>query len=179
MKTKKSISELIKEIAKNPNEEVYSAVCVVSSVNETERTIDAKPVDGSGEIFGCRLQASINSNSGFCPIPKEGSFVLVTFLNQLNGYVALCTEIDKILIDTETEVIFDGGNFGGLVKVEELTSKINALESELNDLKNFITTWIPAPTDGGLALKTLLTDWGTSLIVPTNKTEIENDKIKH
>ena len=50
------------------------------------------------------------------------------------AYVSAWTEIDKV-IAKQGEWIFNGGANDGLVKVSELTDKINALENEINDLK--------------------------------------------
>lgn len=178
MKSKKSIAELLKIISTDTTAEIYSVVCEVTSVNETERTIDAKPINGNAEIFDVRLQSSISSKVGFVVIPKINSFVIVTFINQQQGYVALATEIDKIFVDTETSVIFDGGKFGGLVKVEELTKKINDLEQKINDLitacSSVIVTLAPSGTFPIASFFTSVTP-----LTPTQKADIENEKIKH
>ncbi|CAB4128063.1 hypothetical protein UFOVP105_15 [uncultured Caudovirales phage] len=175
--SKKNIAELLKGIVNDPSLEVYSIVCSVLSVDETERTIDAKPINGDAEIFGVRLQSSINSAVGVVSIPKVDSFVIVTFLNKLTGYVALCTEIDKILIDTP-EITINGGKLGGLMNIEDVVKKLNSLEQKVNDLivacSSVVVTLAPS---GAFPLASFFTS--VTPLTPTQKAEIEDPKIKH
>lgn len=174
-----SIAELLKKAVQDKSLEIYSVACSVDSVDENERTIDCTPINGNAQIFGARLQSGINGTNGLCVFPVVGSVVIVTFMNKLTGYVSTFSEIDKILIDTNTEVIFDGGNNGGLIKVNDLVSKMNNIENDLNSLKNILSIWAPVPSDGGASLKTALASYFAQTITPTIKTDIENDKIKH
>jgi hypothetical protein len=175
--SKKSISELLKQIVHDPTIEVYSIVCSVASVDETARTIDAKPINGDAEIFDVRLQSSINSSVGFVAIPKINSFVVVTFLNKLTGYVALCTEIDKILIDTP-EITINGGNNGGMVNSGDLVGKINSLEQKVNDLITACSSQIVtlAPS-GAFPLASFFSS--VTPLTPTQTADIEDTKFKH
>ena len=174
-----TIKSLLREITKDRTVEIYSVLCSVDSVDTTERTIDATPLNGDAQIFNIRLQSEINSNMGLCIFPVIGSVVIVTFMNKLTGFVSTFSEIDKIFIDTTNEVIFDGVYNGGLVKVTELTNKINVLENDINTLKTLLSGWVPVPSDGGASLKTALGTYFSQTITPTIKTDIENDKIKH
>jgi hypothetical protein len=175
--SKKSIGELLKEIVHDPSVEVYSIVCSVVSVDESMRTIDAKPINGDAEIFDVRLQSSINSAVGVVLIPKVNSFVVVTFLNKLTGYVALCTEIDKILIDTP-EITINGGKNGGLMNIEDVVKKLNSLEQKVNDLitacSSVVVTLAPS---GAFPLASFFTS--VTPLTPTQKADIEDPAIKH
>ena len=174
-----TIKSLLREITKDRTVEIYSVLCSVDSVDPTERTIDATPLNGDAQIFNIRLQSEINSNIGLCIFPVVGSVVIVTFMNKLTGFVSTFSEIDKILIDTTNEIIFDGGSNGGLIKVNDLVSKLNTVENDLNTLKNILSLWVPVTMDGGASLKTALGTYFSQTITPTIKTDIENDKIKH
>lgn len=175
--TKKSIRELLRDITKNPSDEIYSIVGEVINVDETKRTIDVKPANGDGEIYDVRLQSSIDQKVGFVQIPKLNSFVVVTFINNLTGYVALCTEVDKILVDCP-EVIFNGGEKGGLINIEDLIGKINSLEQKVNDLISACSSVVVtlAPT-GTFPLASFFTS--VTPLTPTQKSDIEDEKIKH
>ena len=83
-----NIKQLLQTIVKDPTVENYSIVCSVSEVDEAERSVDVKPLNGDAEIFGVRLQSEFNSTAGFCLIPSVGSVVIVTFLNNKTGYVS-------------------------------------------------------------------------------------------
>lgn len=184
--TNDNIRDLIRKIAKDPTAEIYSIAIKITAVDETERTCDGEPLNGDAEIFGIRLQSIINGADGFCLIPKVGSVGIVTFINKATGYLALISSVDKMIVKSETqiaidcdEIIFNGGSNDGFVKVGDLVSKLNAVESDLNKLKNIFTAWIPVPQDGGGALKTASASWAGQTITPTQQTDLENTKIKH
>ena len=176
--TNKNISQLIREIVKDPNAEMYSIPAKITAVDETARTCDVEPLNGSAEIFDVRLQAQKDGATGFVMIPKVGSIGIVTFINPATGYLALTTDVDKILIDCDV-ITFNGGTNDGLIKINDLVTKLNAVENDLNTLKNIFTAWVPVPQDGGASLKTSSASWSGQTITPTQKTDLENDKIKH
>ena len=68
---------------------------------------------------------------------------------------------------------------GGLVKIAELTDKINLLERELNDLKSALGRWTPVKSDGGAALKLAITSWSAKQLSLTRRGDYEDTKVKH
>jgi len=70
----------------------------------------------------------------------------------------------------------NGSEFGGLVKVIELTQKLNAMENIVNDLilKFNTHTHIAAGTPTSIASVI-----ETNNLTPTQQSEIENTVIKH
>ena len=76
-------------------------------------------------------------------------------------------------------IVFDGGENEGLAKVKELTEKINALENDINSLKTAFSTWVTVPSDGGASLKAITATWFSAQLAVTNKSDIQNEKIKH
>ena len=130
---------------------------------------------------------------------KVGDFGACQIIQQVNSkaidtgfdgyYFAPCVEnwdgvnvrlTDDFKIETNgKKYIFDGGQNGGMAKTPKLKEKINALEKEINDLKTAINAWVVVPQDGGQALKLALETWIAQQIVPTQLSEIENDKIQH
>ena len=89
--------------------------------------------------------------------------------------VVMVSEIDKIEIN--------GGKNGGLIKIEDLVSRLNAIEDDINNLKTTLTGWTPVAQDGGAALKTTLTipgtGWATKQLAKTKTSDLEDDKITH
>lgn len=182
---KQNISQLLNEIVKS-NDEIFSIVAKVTTVDENERTCDVEPLNGTAEIFGVRLQSDIDGTNGFVMIPAIDSNVIVTFLNNTTGFVSLCSNVEKIHVVSNIEltvdcdaITFNGGSNDGLIKVNDLISKINTIENDLNTLKSIFSAWVPVVQDGGTALKTATATWSGQTITPTQKTDIENDKIKH
>lgn len=177
-RSKQSIGELIKQIAKDKTVEIYSLICKVTEINETERTVDCEPLNGSAEIYGVRLQPDFDGSTGIVEFPKKDSNVIVTFINKNTGFVSTVMEPEKILIDCD-EIIFNGGSNDGLVIVGKLVSKINALENKLNALQsNYMTHAHIDPISGSTGV--LLVPFVATPIAPiTMQTDIENTKIKH
>jgi hypothetical protein len=85
---------------------------------------------------------------------------------------------EQILVNSE-ETIFNGGELLGMVKVEEMTARLNDLESLWTQIQMDFNTWVPVPMDGGAALKATLSAGILAQIVPNSQVgDFENEKIK-
>jgi len=144
---------------------------VGQEIDKEKRTCTFVPSGDEAERMNIRLQALMSSERGFVMIPVEGSSIAVTFVNKHTGFVALTEDIE--------EIVYQGGNNGGLINVEPLISKINALENDLNTLKKLIQSWVTVPSDGGAALKAVLSAWSNSNLSVSVRGDIENTKFKH
>lgn len=134
--------------------------------------IDARCL--SGTLYTeVRKRAAIGEpDKGILITPAVGSSVIVSRIGESDElFVEMFSEADAVQ--------FNGGKNEGLVKVVELTAKLNSLESDLNALKNVFTAWVTVPSDGGAALKTAAATWAGQKLTKTTKTEIQNNKIKH
>ena len=80
---------------------------------------------------------------------------------------------------TADSIELNGGDNGGLVKIEALTDKINNIEKDINKLKQAFTTWVPVPQDGGASLKGGVASWAAQQLVQTQVSDLEDDKITH
>lgn len=87
-------------------------------------------------------------------------------------------EVEKISL-TADNIELNGGDNGGLVKIEALTDKINNIEKDINNLKQAFTTWVPVPQDGGSSLKSGVASWAAQQLVQTQVSDLEDDKITH
>ena len=105
-------------------------------------TAKVKSVDGETcnvELEGLtmsdvRLRAVVNGEtSKILVTPKTDSHVLVADLSGDLSQLAVVgySEVEKIEVDTD-KIIFNGGNNNGLVKIEELTQKLNELVRAFN-----------------------------------------------
>lgn len=136
-----NIAQMIKAIAGNSGE-IEARVCVVTAIDADARTIDCEPLDESAPILGVNLQANQGLSTGIVAFPKKRSHVIVAMMNGgMGGCVIATEEIDRaeVLIEdtsvvlTKDGVVFNGGSFGGLIKVADLTSKINELIDAFNN----------------------------------------------
>lgn len=87
-------------------------------------------------------------------------------------------EVEKISL-TADSIELNGGDNGGLVKIEALTDKMNNIEKDINKLKQAFTTWVPVPQDGGSSLKSGVASWAAQQLVQTQVSDLEDDKITH
>ena len=88
-------------------------------------------------------------------------------------------KITRVEVSNSIDVILNTGSNGGMVKVNSLVSKLNTVESDLNNLKTVLSTWVPVPNDGGAALKTAAASWAGQTLTPTQASDLENNKVKH
>lgn len=162
--------------------------CIVTAVDRTSRSIDCEPLDESAPILGCSLQGDQEGEEGFLLLPKVGSYVIVGLVDGQDTGAVLLTDTlealelkigDKTLHFTSEGIVFNGGDLGGLIKVEELTTKLNTIERDINSLKQAISTWTPIPSDGGAALKAAITSWAGKQLQQSRRGDYEDPNVKH
>lgn len=94
------IADLIRQIV--GDQKIYGQVCKVSSVDAENLLIDAIPINDDAEIFDIRLVATPNQDlTTAVIIPKIDSLVIVGFLNENTGFVALTEISESIIIDID------------------------------------------------------------------------------
>ena len=150
-----------------PNGNAYSKVCTVDSVDLVNLTCYCIPINDDADITEVRLMANIDN--GFLLIPEVNSIVVVSFLSDSSAYVSLVSKVSEIQLN--------GTNYDGLVRVQELTDKLNNLENKLNDLitacSSQVVTLAPSGTFPLASFFTSVTP-----LIPTQQIEIENQKVK-
>lgn len=164
MNSSRDIRDILQQLGPT-NIELFDMEVV--SVNENDRT--ASCTNGINEVV-CRLMASVDD--GLLHIPEVGTTVVVLLSKTVDPLIILYSGIEK--------TIMRGGQFEGLVKVIELTEKLNNLENKVNTLINTFNnhTHILTLTVGtGTAAPTVTPVTGT--LTPTQQADIENDKITH
>jgi hypothetical protein len=174
----RKLLEGLRYLNKKPDQFVTAKVL---EVDESAQTIKA---DDQFEIYDIRLKSIIdNKEASIIVIPKKSSYVILGRI-ETQYFVLKVNEIAKILIVLEgglkiemknDSIIINDGKLGGLIKIDDLVSKINNLEDRLKSHQHL---YIPYP--GGVAgtpVKTVR-DIGNAF-VNTRKSELENDKIKH
>ena len=175
------LNNLIKRFVDDEN--YYSKICTVLSVDDENRTCEVEPIDGTVEYDEARLQAEIAGSVGIYLKPKVGSFVVVDFSTRDLPIIVQTSDVDDIDIVANTsikvecnDVSFNGGQNNGLVIVGKLVEKLNNLENKYNQLIALYNAHTH-PVSGTVAGPT--TNLVTSALAPTLQTEIENTKVKH
>ena len=189
---KREISNAIKLLAGTHDQDTVSFIFAnVDTVDLENEVCYCTPTSGKSTTqISADLTAEIAD--GVLIIPTVGSTVgilkminqvpFIFFYSQIDGYsITIDTNGGYVTLQMNTDGTFqlNDGTHGGLVKVMELTSKLNAIENDLNTLKQAFSAWVVAPNDGGAALKAIAANWYNSIIVKTQQSEIENKNIVH
>jgi hypothetical protein len=159
----------------------------VKSVDDAECSCVLTDDDGI-DLNDVRLRPVLDGKEGITVFPKVGTWCFAIRIESDDDWLALCFgEVDKFRLKvgdstievTNAGIVFNGGGFGGLVKLLPLVSKLNNLENSVNGLKNIFSAWVPVPSDGGAALKTAIGTWANTTLSTTTSNDLKNDKIKH
>lgn len=116
----------------------------------------------------CLLMTQVGD--GMLLIPTEGSTVLVLYGTYTSGYVIQCSDVD--------EIWFKGFENGGLVKVVELTDKLNAIENKVNSIISTFNSHVHTSATAG-SPTTPTTSPISGTLTPTQRNDIENQNVKH
>ncbi|WP_299354705.1 hypothetical protein [uncultured Porphyromonas sp.] len=180
------IASIIRSLAGHPSSVLK--VCEVTSLDRGTRTIDCQPLDETAPILGASLQADSGGTQGMTLYPKVGSLVIVGLVEGTPlGAVLLADELEELNVQigdqqisiTREGIILNEGKLGGIIKITDLTSKINTLEREFNTLKQVLTSWTPIPQDGGASLKASVASWAGRQLQLTRQSDYEDTKVKH
>ena len=163
-------NELRRAFQQKYGEKPVTILGTIAAVDENSKTCN---IDDDGfMMYGIRLQSVTNAAAGILKVPKIGAQALAVKIEDGDGFMLLdCAEYDKI--------IFNGGNNGGLINIESLVDKINAIENDLNSLKTVFKSWTPVAQDGGSALKTAAADWADQTITKTKTKDLEDKTVTH
>ncbi len=163
----------------------------VKSVDETDYTCEADPVDGAATIGRIRLKPVIDdSDTGMIVIPVVGSYILVGLLmnKDTQPFMVQWSKAKKVLIktnygatlemDNQGVINMNGDSLGGMVKVQQLVQRLNNIESKLNAhllLYNAHTH----PVSGAVTLIPTPVDIQNMIQPITTQQDLENLKVKH
>ncbi len=158
---------------------------IAKVIEDKDDNVDVEDLSGT-KYLEVRKIATAGKKGMLFKLPVD-SFVLVSRISQSDElFVSMMSEIEGIFIkvgettiDITDEIVMNGGGNKGLAKITELVSKYNAIEQSINQLKQIMIAWTPAPGDGGGVLKGLITTWAGQPLQLTTENEIQNQKIKH
>ncbi|MBK6611838.1 MAG: hypothetical protein IPI59_15670 [Sphingobacteriales bacterium] len=167
----------------------------VITIDKEQQTIDCAPITGDADLLDVKLQPSVVADGlGVLLYPKIGSIVITASTQDGSSFVAMYSEIDEVNIVvsdnikiransnginiTSPEIVINDGNNGALIVWERLLAELQKIVLFLDTLKTTIQTAVPAPGDGGAAIKLALTTALTPLSTPQFN-NITNTKVKH
>jgi hypothetical protein len=168
---------ILKLSGQHKSDNVVYCNATVNSVDLKARTCNVTVIDGHTEFELPNVMLMAVVDDGILIEPVIDSTVKIIFSQKVEPFVVQFSEIENITIITNSKVVFNSGNLGGMVNVIELVKKLNIIEKDLKKLKQVFNSWIPIANDGGNALKMASSSWRTQQIATTIQSEIENTKI--
>lgn len=168
----------------NPLSEIRKSIKGMTSGNG--RLFTAKVLSADGEtccveidglvLSDVQLRAVVNGEeSGILITPKTGSYVTVADLSgDLTRIVVVgFSEVEKIEVNADDKIIFNGGQNKGLVKVEKM---VNWMQKVYNDLQTLTVLLSSSPVVGnGAPLGIVFTQTTPSPIID----DFQNKDITH
>jgi hypothetical protein len=97
-------------------------MCNVSDIDLATFTCTCTPINGDAEFYDVLLNA--DADKGFTLIPANGSLVIIQQTSQANAYVTMVSKVDQVYLAGDAN--------GGLVKVTDLTAKLNQLVTQIS-----------------------------------------------
>lgn len=180
MGTNAELRKAIQQVAGTiGGDDLRVVLCTVDSVDEDALTCDVTTVSDAAQsvIQGVQLMAGVGD--GLLLTPVVDSQVLVAYSNTIQPYVLMLSDVDKFSIVTTGGVELNGDDYGGLVKVQDLVDKINALENLINSILDVLkNTTIPLAPSGTYPFAPLYA--AIMAISPTTTvSDLENTTVKH
>jgi hypothetical protein len=164
------LTRTIQELAGTRNQdEVKLYQCNVNSIDLSKRTANVTTITGTANLtFDALLTAGISD--GFVVTPEIGSMVYVLMSKYTLPFIITFSDI----------IQFDimGGEFGGLVKVVELTQKLNNLENKVNEIISTFGTHTHNVIAVGSPTAPTTTPIAGNLTI-SQREDIENVNVRH
>lgn len=170
------IQEIIRKLSgvnQFNNTTLYEAI--VTGVDLSERTIQCT-TNGGIEVDDMSISMMTTIGDGSYLIPRIGSTIYIMINPMINPFVIQYGETESVVLTATDKITMNSNEFGGLIKIQELTDKINNLENALNNLITLYNAHIH-PVAGASTGPTVSTD--TDIITITTTTDIENPDIVH
>ncbi|MDR3046600.1 MAG: hypothetical protein LBU51_03175 [Bacteroidales bacterium] len=174
MSNTREIARQIRSLAQTNGFETYA--CKVVSVDGA--TCSVSRVMDEMKIEGVRMNGTITEDDGLVIVPEQDSDVLITNIDDNQWFVSQYSKIEKIILHVKDKIEINGGDNDGMVKIKELTDKLNGLKDVVNGFVNTYNAHTHICAVPGSASATPVAPQ-TQTAQPFNKSDYENDKIVH
>lgn len=181
---------LLESVFKKQQGPLLVTVGKVSNIDESKRICDIS-IDEDITLSNCRLNAIIDSyENHLLIVPKDNSMVaFIAVGGKLTEPLIIAySEIEKVLLTIgESDILIEdgkiemnGGNLGGLIKLQQLESNLDKLKKYVEDLATMASSAMApmAALDGGASVATFNTNWG-AMKAAFSFDDMEDTKITH
>lgn len=204
MSTDRSIIEAIQRISGTQlTDKVSLFTAIVDSVDENARTCIVTTLNSQGELTIENVQLMASVDDGFLLIPAIDSTVVVAYSTMNQPFIAQYSSLEKAVLIvgennvsleiTNEEILleiantklsladgktkFNDGSLGGMVKVNDILTKLNNLENKVNAIISAFNSHVHTGVTTGAGSSGVTPTSITGTLTPTTKSEIENNKI--
>lgn len=188
--TEYNLLRLLESVFRKQQASLLVTIGKVSNIDESKRICDIS-IDEDLTLSNCRLNAIIDSyNNRLLVVPKDNSMVaFIAVGGKLTEPLIIAySEIDKLLLTIgESDILIEdgriemnGGNLGGLIKLQQLENNLDKLKKYVEDLATMASTAMApmAALDGGASVATFNTNWET-MKAAFSFDDMEDTKITH
>ena len=188
--TEDNLQRLISLVGKRDRQNMVVAIGTVQNIDEDNRLCEIR-VNDDLTLFNCRLNAVLSDyQDRLLIVPKDKSAVafLTVDGNLTDPIIIAYSEIDKVLLKTgdteinisDEKIEINGGENNGIVKIQELTDKLNDL---VNWCKNHTHSGVIVGVSGGVTTPAVGTSGSsgapTSSPADFDKSDYEDEKVTH
>lgn len=164
---------LIENIRKAHGQAMWVCQGIVKAVDGVTCTCEI----GDMTLAGIRLRSSVTDRDRqMLVVPKTGSAVT---LGCLRGDLS---EMVVLQVDEVESITINGGELGGLIKIQELTDKINALVDKFNSHTHTLATGtvqVEGTATKQANLAPITVPSVTSKATKLDKRDYEDETVKH
>lgn len=153
------------------------ALATVLSVNLATRTCSVVLVGGQTTARKDDVMLMPTVADGILLIPSIDSTVVVMWSKRNQPFVAMYSDLQDIYLAADGLVTLNDNTYGGLVRVADLVTKLNAIEGKVNDLLTAYNAHTHTDPVSGSTGTTSAPVVGS--LTPTQVTDIENPNVVH
>jgi hypothetical protein len=155
----------------------HLAIAQVISSDVQACTCTCEQVHGTTSAERKTVSLMADVGDGWLLIPTIGSTVVIAWSDRQLPYVAMFSDLQDVYLDATGKITMNQGTLGGLVKVRDLVTKLNALESKVNAIISSYNAHVhPDPVSGTTGAPTVPI---TGTLTPTQVVDIENPNVTH
>ena len=151
---------------------VFLLTANVISVDENKGVCTVEGISGNASITLTNVELQTVVADGILIIPKVDSEVKVLYSKYTTPFICQYSEVEKMYLSADL-VQFNDGALGGMVKVIELTTKLNNLENLVNSLISTFNSHTHTSAAPGSPTTPPLVPISQTL-TPTQRADIEN-----
>ncbi len=159
--------------------EYYNHIGKVTEIDTEQRTCTVELRNDDADLQDVRLQAMVSEKTGVLFVPEVNSDVIVGYLDDDEALILQTSKVSRVEIITSGEVLLNGDEFGGLIKIEKLTNELAKVTQRIDTIINILKNTVPSaslyPNPAWSAIITPI----LSALQKENYSEIENETVKH